>query len=163
MALTFRPVDADEHYYESLDACTRHLDPAFRERGIQVVEQGTHKQLLAGGRLFRFVPNPTFDPIIVPGCIDPMFRGKVPEGVDPRSLPRVEPIRAEYRDPDARLAVLDGQGIDATLLFPTLGCGIEQVLRHDVPATMATLRAFNRALEEDWGFAYADRLLAAPM
>jgi predicted TIM-barrel fold metal-dependent hydrolase len=28
---------------------------------------------------------------------------------------------------------------------------------------MATLRAFNRWLQEDWGFAYAGRLLAAPM
>jgi predicted TIM-barrel fold metal-dependent hydrolase len=163
MDLTFRPVDADQHYYEKLDSCTRHLDPAFRDRGVQVVEQGTHKLLLAGGRLFRFIPNPTFDPVIVPGCLDPMFRGQVPEGVDPRSLPRVEPIHAEYQDPDARLAVLDEQGLDRALLFPTLGCGVEQVLRFDVPATMATVRAFNRSLEEDWGFAFADRLIAAPM
>jgi predicted TIM-barrel fold metal-dependent hydrolase len=163
MDLTFRPVDADQHYYEHLDACTRHLDRAFRERGVQVVEHGTHKLLLAGGRAFRFIPNPTFDPVIVPGCLDPMFRGQVPDGVDPRSLPRVEPIHPEYRDPEARLAVLDEQGIDRALLFPTLGCGVEQVLRLDVDATMATLRAFNRWLEEDWGFAYADRLLAAPM
>jgi predicted TIM-barrel fold metal-dependent hydrolase len=163
MDLSFRPVDADQHYYEHLDACTRHLDGAFRERGVQVVEQGTHKLLLAGGRAFRFIPNPTFDPVIVPGCLDPMFRGQVPDGVDPRSLPRVEPIHPEYRDPDARLVVLDEQGIDRALLFPTLGCGVEQALRFDVPATMATLRAFNRWLEEDWGFAYAGRLLTAPM
>jgi predicted TIM-barrel fold metal-dependent hydrolase len=163
MDLTFRPVDADQHYYEHLDACTRHLDRAFRERGIQVVEQGTHKLLLAGGRAFRFIPNPTFDPVIVPGCLDPMFRGQVPDGVDPRSLPRVEPIHAEYQDPAARVAVLGEQGLDRALVFPTLGCGVEQALRHDVPATMATLRAFNRWLEEDWGFAYDDRLIAAPM
>jgi predicted TIM-barrel fold metal-dependent hydrolase len=163
MDLTFRPVDADQHYYEKIDACTRHLDPKFRDRGIQIVEQGTHKLLLAGGRLFRFIPNPTFDPVIVPGCLGPMFRGQVPEGVDPRSLSRVEPIHAEYQDPEARLAVLDGQGLDRALLFPTLGCGVEQVLRLDVPATMATVRAFNRSLEEDWGFAYADRLITAPM
>jgi len=163
MDLTFRPVDADQHYYEKLDACTRHLDPRFRDRGIQIVEQGTHKLLLAGGRLFRFIPNPTFDPVIVPGCLDPMFRGQVPEGVDPRSLSRVERIHAEYQDPEARLAVLDEQGLDRALLFPTLGCGVEQALRLDVPATVATVRAFNRALEEDWGFAHADRLIAAPM
>jgi predicted TIM-barrel fold metal-dependent hydrolase len=163
MDLTFRPVDADQHYYEHLDACARHLDRAFRERGIQVVEQGTHKLLLAGGRAFRFIPNPTFDPVIVPGCLDPMFRGQVPDGVDPRSLPRVEPIHAEYQDPAARAAVLGEQGLDRALVFPTLGCGVEQALRHDVPATMATLRAFNRWLEEDWGFAYDDRLIAAPM
>src|SRR5262245_1840256 len=163
MDRTFRPVDTDQHYYEKLDSCTRHLDPKFKDRGVQIVEQGTHKLLLAGGRLFRFIPNPTFDPVIVPGCLDPMFRGQVPEGVDPRSLTRVEPIHAEYQDPEARIEVLDEQGLDRALLFPTLGCGVEQVLRLDVPATMATVRAFNRSLEEDWGFAFADRLIAAPM
>ena len=41
------------------------------------------------------------------------------------------------------------------LLFPTLGCGVEEALKDDVAATMASLTAFNRWLEEDWGFARA--------
>ncbi len=163
MDLTFRPIDADNHYYEKIDACSRHLDREFRDRGVQVVEQGTHRLLLAAGRVFRFVPNPTFDPIIVPGCLDVMFRGQIPDGVDPRTLTQVEKLRAEYQDRDARLAVMDEQGLEAALMFPTLGCGVEQVLRFDVPATMATLHAYNRWLEEDWGFSYHDRILTTPM
>ena len=58
---------------------------------------------------------------------------------------------------------MDEQGLDAALLFPTLGCGVEEALRDDIPATMASLSAFNRWLEEDWGFDYQDRLIAAPM
>ena len=61
------------------------------------------------------------------------------------------------------MAVMDEQGLEAALLFPTLGCGVEQALRFDIPATMATLRAFNRWLKEDWGFSFRDRILAAPM
>ena len=163
MELSFPANDADQHYYEPLDACTRHLDPEFRDRGVQVVQQGTHALLLAGRQLFRFIPNPTFDPIIVAGCMDSMFRGQVPEGVDPRSLLQVEPLRAEYQDPTQRIPVVDAQGLETILMFPTLGCGVEQVLRFDIPATMATLRAFNRWLEEDWTFAYEDRLITAPM
>ena len=163
MDLNFRPIDADNHYYETVDACTRHLDKEFRSRGVQAVQQGSHTLLLAGGKLFRFIPNPTFDPIIVAGCMDLMFRGQVPEGVDPRTLMKVEPLRAEYQDRDARLAVMDDQGLEAVLMFPTLACGIEQALRDDIPATMATLRAFNRWLDEDWGFSYQDRIIAAPM
>ncbi len=83
--------------------------------------------LLAGGKMFRFIPNPTFDPIIVPGCIDLMFRGQVPEGVDPRdadagraAAPRVPgPRRAPRGDgragprpgahvPDARVRARAG-------------------------------------------------------
>jgi predicted TIM-barrel fold metal-dependent hydrolase len=76
---------------------------------------------------------------------------------------KVEPLRSEYRDRDARVVVAEQQGLDAVLLFPTLGCGVEEGLRNDVPATMASLSAFNRWLEEDWGFSYRDRLIAVPM
>ncbi len=158
-----RPIDADNHYYEPLDAFTRHLDRRFKDRGVRPVQDGKRTHLLIGGRLNRFVPNPTFDPIIVPGCIDPLFRGQIPEGVDPRSLMQVEPLRAEYRDRDRRVEVMDEQGLGGALLFPTLGCGVEEALRDDVPATMASMTAFNRWLDDDWGFAYRDRIFAVPM
>ena len=29
--MTDKPIDADNHYYESLDAFTRHLDKKFRD------------------------------------------------------------------------------------------------------------------------------------
>jgi predicted TIM-barrel fold metal-dependent hydrolase len=160
--MSLRPIDADNHYYESLDAFTRHLDRAFKRRGVRAVQDGKRVELLIGGRVNRFVPNPTFNPIIVPGCLDVLFRGKIPEGVHPASLMKVEPIRAEYRDRDARIAVADAQGLDAVLLFPTLGCGVEEALRHDIPATMASLSAFNRWLEEDWGYEYEGRIFASP-
>jgi predicted TIM-barrel fold metal-dependent hydrolase len=99
----------------------------------------------------------------VPGCLDPLFRGQIPDGVDPRSLMQVEPLRAEYQNRDRRLEVMDDQGLGAAVLFPTLGCGVEEALRDDVPATMASLSAFNRWLEEDWGFDHHQRLIAAPM
>jgi predicted TIM-barrel fold metal-dependent hydrolase len=158
-----RPIDADNHYYEPLDAFTRHLDKKFKTRGVRAVQDGKRVELLMGGTVNRFVPNPTFDPIIVPGCLDPLFRGQIPEGVDPRTLMQVEPLRTEYQDRDARVAVLEDQGLEAVLLFPTLGCGVEQALHDDVDATMASLGAFNRWLEDDWGYSYQDRILAVPM
>jgi predicted TIM-barrel fold metal-dependent hydrolase len=161
--MTPRPIDADNHYYEPLDAFTRHLDPTFKKRGVRPVQDGKRVELLIGGRVNRFVPNPTFNPIIVPGCLDLLFRGKLPEGFNFGELMKVEPLRAEYRDRDARLAVADAQGLEAVLLFPTLGCGVEEGLRHDIPATIASLAAFNRWLEEDWGFSYRDRLIGVPM
>src|SRR5262249_62190616 len=48
------------------------------------------------------------------------------------------------------------------ILLPTLGVGMEQALAHDLPALTAAFRAFNRWLDEDWGFAYQDRIFAAP-
>jgi predicted TIM-barrel fold metal-dependent hydrolase len=158
-----RPIDADNHYYESLDAFTRHLPKEFKRRGVRPVQSGKRVELLIADKVNRFIPNPTFDPIIVPGCLDLFFRGQIPGGADRSKLMRVEPLRAEYRDRDARVAVAEAQGLDAALLFPTLGCGVEEALRQDVPATMASLSAFNRWLEEDWGFDYRGRLIGVPM
>jgi predicted TIM-barrel fold metal-dependent hydrolase len=39
---------------------------------------------------------------------------------------------------------------------------MEESLRHDPVALCAAFRAFNRWLEEDWGFAYQDMIYAAP-
>jgi predicted TIM-barrel fold metal-dependent hydrolase len=160
---TPRPIDADNHYYEALDAFTRHLPKEFKRRGVRPVQSGKRVELLIADRVNRFIPNPTFDPIIVPGCLDLFFRGQMPEGADRSKLMQVEPLRREYRDRDARVAVAEEQGLDAVLLFPTLGCGVEEGLRGDVPATMASLSAFNRWLEEDWGFDYRGRLIGVPM
>jgi predicted TIM-barrel fold metal-dependent hydrolase len=160
----YEPIDADNHYYEPLDAFTRHLDPKYRDRGVRsFTDERGHTQLVIGGRVNRFIPNPTFDPIIVPGCLDSMFRGQIPEDVDPRTLQQVEPLRSEYQNRDDRVAVTKRQGLGGVFLFPTLGCGVEEALKHDVDATMASLSAFNRWLEDDWGFAYQHRLVTAPM
>lgn len=163
MDLDHRPVDADHHYYEALDACTRHVDRAFARRGVRTVQDGTRTLLVVADKVSHFIPNPTFDPIIVPGCLDAMFRGEIPAGVDPRSLQQVEPVRPEYRDRTARLAVMHEQGLEAALLFPTLACGIEQSLRHDPEATAVVLHGFNQWLEEDWGFGTDCGLIGVPM
>ena len=161
--MNLRPIDADNHYYESLDAFTRPLPKEFKRRGVRVVQEGKRTELLINDRVNRFIPNPTFDPIIVAGCLDQFFRGHVADGVDRAKIMRVEPLRIEYRDRDARVAIVEEQGLDAALLFPTLGCGVEEALRNDIPATMASLSAFNRWLEEDWGFFHRDRLIGVPM
>jgi predicted TIM-barrel fold metal-dependent hydrolase len=163
-APTALPIDGDQHYYEVEESFTRHLDKRFRKRGVRFVTSGRRVEVLAGDRINRFIPNPTFDPVIEAGCLDLFFRGQVPEGADRAALHgRVEPIRAEYRDRDARIAKLEKQGLEAALLFPTMGVGMEEALRNDVPALMATLRAFNRWLAEDWGFAHKQKLFGVPL
>ena len=76
------PLDADQHYYEVEESFTRHLDRDMRRRGFRFVTSGKRVEAVAGDRVNRFIPNPTFDPVIVPGCMDLHFRGQVPDGVD---------------------------------------------------------------------------------
>ncbi|MFI5043175.1 MAG: amidohydrolase family protein [Acidimicrobiales bacterium] len=160
--LDYRPFDADNHYYEALDAFTRHLDPAMAGRCVQWCEIGGRKYHVLGGQVSHAVVNPTFDPVAMPGAMHDFFRGN-PDGKNPLSfLSEREPVRPAYRDRDARIATLDEHGLDACWLFPTLGMIYEAPLAHDPVAVCATFRAFNRWLIEDWGFAYQDRIYAAP-
>ncbi len=161
--LPYGAFDADNHYYEAEDAFTRHIDRRMERRCMQWAELNGKKKLLVGGKICHFIPNPTFDPVAKPGCMDDYFRGNNPEGKSMKELfGELEPIRPEYRDRDARLALMDAQGIEATFMFPTLGVGMEQALVDDPEAVCAAFQAFNRWLDEDWGCNYKERIFAAP-
>ena len=157
-----RPFDADNHYYEALDAFTRHLDPAWGPRTLQWAEINGRQYHVLGGRVSRAVVNPTFDPVASPGVLKDYFRGN-PNGDNPLELLRArDRIKDEYRDRDARLATMDAHGLSRVWMFPTLGMVYEEELRHDPEAVTVLFTAFNRWVEEDWGFDYRDRLFAAP-
>jgi predicted TIM-barrel fold metal-dependent hydrolase len=165
--LDFAAFDADNHYYEAEDAFTRHIDPQMAKRCMQWADVNGKKRLLVGGKINKFIPNPTFDPIAHPGSLEDYFRGRNTSGMDLKTMfGDLDPLEAhpEYRDRDARLELLDAQGLDGALLFPTLGVGMQEALKHDVPALHAAFRAFNEWLDDDWGFDRGDgRLYAAPM
>ena len=161
--IDFLAFDADNHYYEAVDAFTRHIEPEFARRAMQWATINGKERLLVGGKINRFIPNPTFDPVAKPGALDQYFRGRNPDGEGIRELfGALDPISPAYRDRDARLRVMDDQRMQSAFFFPTLAVGMEQALIGDPPALMAAFRAFNRWLAEDWGFAYRERIFAAP-
>jgi predicted TIM-barrel fold metal-dependent hydrolase len=161
--LGFLAFDADHHYYEAEDAFIRHVPRKMQKRCMQWATIEGRKRLLVGGKVNHFIPNPTFDPVAKPGILDEYFRGKNPDGKDIRTLfGELDPIHPAYRNRDAKIALLDEQKIEGCFLFPTLGVGMEESLKHDPEAAMAAFRAFNRWMDEDWGFAYRNRIFAAP-
>lgn len=161
--LPFQLFDADNHYYEAEDAFTRHIDRKMRKRCMDWAVLNGRKELLVAGKVNRFIPNPTFDPVARPGCLDDYYRGINPEGKSIReAFGELEPIRPEYRDRDVRLKKMTELSIEKAIYFPTLGVGMEEALKHDTEAVHAAFEAFNRWLLEDWGFAYQERIYAAP-
>ena len=160
--LGFTAFDVDNHYYEAEDAFIRHLDPAMRRRAMQWAEVDGRKRLLVGGKVNRFIPNPTFDPVARPGCLDQYFRAKESASDIRQAFGELEPIDPAYRNRDARIALMDRQGLAAAFMFPTLGVGMEAALEEDRPAMLAAFRAFNRWLEDDWRLNHEGRLFTAP-
>src|SRR3546814_20165728 len=48
------------------------------------------------------------------------------------------------------------QHLETVFMLPTFACGVEEGLKHDIEATMASVHAFNLWLDEDWGFERPD-------
>ena len=154
--------DADNHYYEAEDAFIRHVDPKMRARCMRWGEFDGKKRFVVGGKINRFVPNPTFDPCSKPGALNGYFRGKAEITSLREAFGDLEPISPAYRDPAARLQVMDSQGLTGAFLFPTLGVGMEGALSDDREALLVAFRGFNRWLLDDWTYNYKDRIFAAP-
>ena len=74
--------------------------------------------------------------------------------------PRVIASTSEpaFRDSDARLAKLDEFGVEAAVMFSSFF--FENEFVNDPEAGFANLRAYNRWVEEEWGFNYQGRLFA---
>ena len=154
--------DADEHYYEAEDALTRHLEKEHRNV-VKWAEINGRKSLLIHDRLLTIVPNPTYDPVGVPGSIEIYFRAQNHDGIPLRDLMKSQPIQPEYRNRDARVARMDQQGVDFTWLLPSLGLGVEEMLSKDPASAHAVFRAYNRWLDEDWGYDRDGRLQTGPL
>lgn len=162
----FPVFDSDMHYYEDEDAFIRFVPKNMQKRCMQWAHINGKKRLLVAGTVNRFIPNPTWDPIARPGSLDDYFRGKNTGGVDVKTMfGELDPLseHPEYQDRDARLAVMDAQGVEAAFFFPTLAVGMQQSLAHDLDALTTAFAAFNRWMLEDWGFDYQNRIFAAPV
>ena len=48
--LGFTYFDCDNHYYEALDAFTRHIEPQYRKRAVQWAQIDGKQRLIVGGR-----------------------------------------------------------------------------------------------------------------
>src|SRR3546814_10648945 len=67
-------------------------------------------------------------------------------------------------DRDVRMQWLRAHNVQATLMFPSTGVGVEYELRDFGPETVfANIRAFNKWLAEDWGWNYQETIISSAM
>jgi predicted TIM-barrel fold metal-dependent hydrolase len=156
--------DADNHYWEPSDAFTRHRDPRFLERGLRLAEVDGKLKYFIGDRLHPILPGPADKHARPrPGALFDYFAGNTDKGAVGDELTCEDPAEhPEWFNRDARLKVMDEQGVEAAWLFPSHGVCIEGPMQPDIEASLEVLRAFNRWIDDDWGFAYRDRLFGIP-
>ena len=155
--------DADNHLYETREAFTKFL-PDHYKHAVDYVDVRGRTKIVIRGRISDYIPNPTFDVVARPGAMEDYFRIGNPEGKSRREI-FGEPMRAipAFRDPAARVELMDEQGLDRTLLFPTLASLLEERMKDDPEMTHAVIHSFNEWIYETWTFDYQDRIFATPV
>ncbi len=156
-SLPYPIIDLDHHYYESDDCCTRYLEPRYRDRAVHIREdESGRRSWYAGDRPLSFDRRP-LDFVLEPGDLRRLLaereRGGITEArlIDSTSDPA-------FRDRDARLEKLDAFGVEACVMFSSFF--FENEFVDDPAAGFANLSAYNRWVEEEWGYQYRDRLFA---
>jgi predicted TIM-barrel fold metal-dependent hydrolase len=150
--------DADQHYYETDDAFTRYLPKKFfdENRAVRVVRTADRPE----GRIYFGDQKITFfgvNPVEAtgrPGQLLQYFKQGGGTGNAVTGDVKADDI-PESRDRQRRLKWMAEQGVVGTLMFPTTAVGVEFQLQSDVEALNAALTAFNRWLEDEWGFGSA--------
>ena len=150
-------IDTDEHSYDPDDCFTRHLDERFRDRGYELKPVGS-----GGHRMFFFEGQPAL-PHFYDGIMPPGYWKSVmaPDGkgawTEDASAAVASADHPDYRDRDARLEWMDAHNIEATLINSTLSADL-LAASGDMPLLYAHTEAFNRYLEDDWGYRYKNRI-----
>jgi len=155
--------DADNHLYETEDAFTRHLPERYKN-AIQYVSVKGRTKIAVGGRISEYIPNPTFEVVARPGAQEDYYRHGNPKGLSRREL-FGEPIKSPpaFREAGARLELMDEQGLDRTLVFPTLASVLEERMKDDPELMHAAIHSLNEWMYETWQFNHADRIFTTPV
>ncbi|HWL42975.1 MAG TPA: amidohydrolase family protein [Ilumatobacter sp.] len=162
--LDYLVVDGDNHYYERPDCFSRHIESRYADLAVRAEARpdGTWA-VRVGDRPYSFM-EPKFDKTNPPGSLVELLRAKKADSTlvwgDSYSAENMLPA---FQQRDPRLELMDAQGVERALLLPTFGVTLENYMTGNVEQTYANLRAFNRWLEDDWGYSYHDRIFAVPL
>lgn len=161
--LDFPVFDADNHFYETTDSLTKHIDPAY-DGVIEYVQVKGRNKIAVKGQISDYIPNPTFEKVARPGAQEEYFRLGNPEGKSRREIMGKAMVAPPaFREPGPRVELMDELGIDRSLMWPTLASLVEERLRDDPLATHAVIEALNRWMHETWTFNFENRIFAAPV
>jgi len=162
-ACDFLVFDADSHMYETTDALRKFL-PRRYHGAIDYVEVRGRTKIAVRGQITEYIPNPTFEMVARPGAQEGYFRHGNPEGKNLRDI-FGQQMRAlpAFSEPGPRLELMDEQGVDTTMMYPTLASLVEERMRDDPELTLAVIHAFNEWMYEAWHFNYQDRIFSTPV
>lgn len=162
--LGYAVVDADNHYYEPSDCFSRHIEPKFRDKAISATRRDDELwDVRIGPKAFDFM-DPKFDRTNPPGSLLTILRSKdTNASVKWSDFYSAENMLPAFQNREERIALMDEQDIEATIMVPSFGVSVPALMIDDVEQMYANLTSFNRWLDEDWGYGAAGRIFAPPL
>ena len=147
---SYKVVDADGHVLEPPDLWTKNIDKKFRDRAPKIVfDQDGHERIWIDGNLRGHAETlASTGTVGVPGDQITGKRRKYLDG------------RPGGFDPHARIKDMDLDGVDITVLYPSLGLQSGAIVEPDFAA--AVCRTYNCWIA-DYAKAYPDRLFGVAM
>jgi predicted TIM-barrel fold metal-dependent hydrolase len=167
--LDYLVFDADNHMYEATDAFTKYLPDEYAGV-IKYVEVNGRTKIAVKNKISDYIPNPTFNKVAPPGAQELEFKLKNPDSMtaadkELQLAPPPKYIEAPpaFFEPEARIMMMDEQGIDRAMMWPTLASLLEERLADDPHATHAVVHALNQWMHEQWTFNFENRIFPTPI
>ncbi|PJG46415.1 amidohydrolase [Sphingobium sp. LB126] len=163
MTLYAGPIfDCDTHLYEKPDAWRRYLPEKYKdwEFHFKTGEDGEHALFIGDRRVEATAGYVTEDGRVAPpGQLHEWLRA-IKEGRENVDM-RVH-MTPDMVDRDARIAKMDEFGVEGcTLYMGWMNAGHAYLTEPE--SAYEVIHAYNRYLDEDWGFAYKNRIFTAPL
>jgi predicted TIM-barrel fold metal-dependent hydrolase len=185
--LGFKFNDADNHFNEPFDLYERYIDPSAKDLAIRYVTDATgHRLQLFAGTPSKFevgqitysqdelekmlggrdtsTPQPEQQLYAVPGMLLNRLNSLAGLTDEERNevISHFREQAEAFGNRDLRLALMDDQGIDKAIMFPASAHDIEFEFADNLEAMYANVRAFNRWIYEEIGYAYKGRMFLPP-
>ena len=157
--LGYQLFDCDQHFYETRDSFTRFIDPKFRDQAVHQAdnEEGVEIVVVGDRPLTFLYGHDLYDHSGPPGSLKEKLR-RMKKGEGDMEYEQM-PMWPEWRDRDLRLASMDTQNVGGCLMFPNVAIVVEYLMKTS-EQLYANFHAFNRWVEDDWGFDYEGRIFA---
>jgi len=181
--LPYRILDADNHFVEPPELYENYIEPSKKDLAIRLVyDENGHRQMLYAGKPTKFTTKGFVEGIESRQAESGLVERNADDDVmtPGRLLNRLNPLKGlsdeerkelvagfrqqseAYGNRELRLALMDDQQIEAAIMYPASAHDIEFEFADDVDAMYANIRAFNRWIYEEIGYAPEQRMFLPP-
>ena len=119
---------------------------------------------MVNGQVSNYIPNPTFDRVGRPGAQEEYFKVGNPEGKSYREIiGRGIDCPPAFREAGPRLELMDEQGVDYAMMYPTLASLVEERMKDDPDLCADAIHALNQWMIEAWPYTFEHRIFSTPV